>query len=111
MRAIGGMVLGLALAASPVAGQWRGHIQLGGGLAISTGVFKEDGGKSGWVAQGAAGFMSPSGILGGRISGSYAKHDFASGAGSFKIAGAMADVLVAPRMSGPITAGVRFGGN
>jgi hypothetical protein len=93
------MVLGLVLA-SPLAAQWRGHLQLGGGLTISTGVFKEDGGKSGWIAQVAAGAMSRGGILGGRISGTYAKHDFASATGSFKISGAMGDVLVASRSTG-----------
>ncbi len=100
MKAIGAVVLGSVLIAGPLAGQWRGHVQLGGGLAISTGVFKEDGGKSGWLGQVAGGLMSPGGILGGRVSGTFAKHDFASGTGSFKIVGAMGDVLVAPRMSG-----------
>lgn len=100
MRAIGAVVLGVGLLASPLAAQWRGHLQAGGGVAISTGVFKEDGGKTGWLGQVALGTTSPSGMIGGRVSVTYAQHNFASGTGSFKVAGAMGDVLVSPRMSG-----------
>lgn len=102
MRAIGAVVLGSVLLASPLAGQWRGHVQLGGGLAIATGAFKDDGAKSGWLGQVAGGFMSPGGIFGARVNGTFAKHNFASGTGDFTILGAMGDVLVAPKLSGKV---------
>jgi hypothetical protein len=102
MKAIGAVVLGAMLVVSPLAGQWRGHVQAGGGVAVSTGVFKEDGGKTGWLAQVAGGLMSPGGIIGARINGTFAKHNFASGTGSFKILGAMGDILVSPKMSGKL---------
>jgi hypothetical protein len=101
MRAIvGAVVLGAVVAAGPLGAQARGYVQLGGGVSIATGVFKEDGGKSGWLAQVAAGLTAPSGVIGGRISGSFARHGSQSGLVVAKLLGAMADVVVAPRMSG-----------
>ena len=113
MRAIvGAAMLGTVLVAGSLAAQSRGHVQLGGGVSIATGDFKDDGAKTGWVIQVAPGIMAPSGVIGGRVNGTFAKHNFEGTTDNLRILGAMGDLLFAPRMSGKagvyVLAGVGF---
>ena len=104
MKAIvGAVVLGSVLVAGSLNAQARGYIQLGGGVSIATGDLKDSGAETGWLAQVAAG-INPSGIIGGRVNGTYARHGFEGTSDNLRIIGAMGDVVLSPRMSG--TAGV-----
>lgn len=98
------MVGALALLVAGIAGhseaQVRGFGQVGGGLVIPVGDYKDSGAKTGWVAQLAAGVAH--GMMGGRISGTFARNGFEGTSEHFRVLGAMADFLVSPSTSGQI---------
>jgi len=88
----------LAGAAGAARAQVRGFGQVGGGLAIPVGDFKDSGAKTGWVAQAAAGIAH--GMMGGRISGTFMRNSFEGTDEHFRILGAMADFLLSPSTGG-----------
>ena len=65
-------VLLVAGVATPAAAQARGYVGFGGGVSIPVGDFA-DGVKLGWLGQVVAGVTGPSGMLGGRIDGTYGR--------------------------------------
>lgn len=90
-------VTALALGASSAAAQARGYIGFGVGPSITMGDFS-DGYKTGFIGHVVAGITGPTGLIGGRINGSFAKH---SNQETFPDAdvtmvGALADLVIAP---------------
>ena len=96
--------LGLALAGLPrtANAQARGYVLLGGGVAIPVGDFHDAGAKTGWLAQVAGGITAPSGVLGGRVNGTFSRNGFTDSDEHFRIIGAMGDLVVSPKMQGSI---------
>lgn len=78
--------------------QVRGFGQVGGGLGIPVGDYKNSGGKTGWVAQVAAGVAH--GMMGGRINATFMRNGFEGTDEHFRVLGAMADFLVSPSTGG-----------
>ena len=96
--------LGLVLAGTPRSAhaQARGYLQLGPGIGIPVGSYKDDGAKTGWLAQIAGGITAPSGVLGGRVSGTYMRNGSTFAGVHDRIIGAMGDVVVSPKMQGSV---------
>jgi len=96
--------LGFALVGLPhsAVAQARGYVLLGGGLAIPVGDFHDAGAKTGWLAQVAGGITAPSGVLGGRINGTFSRNGFTDSDEHFRIIGAMGDVVFSPKMKGSV---------
>ncbi len=95
--------LGFATAGLPRSAnaQARGYVLLGGGLAVPVGDYhKLETAKTGWLAQVAGGITAPSGIVGGRVNGTFMRNGFENGTDHVRIIGAMGDVVVSPRMHG-----------
>jgi len=95
---------GLALAGVPrsVSAQARGYVLLGAGLAIPVGDYHTAGAKTGWLGQVAGGITAPSGVLGGRVSGTFMRNGFTGSTEHFRIVGAMGDLVVSPKMKGSV---------
>ena len=91
------LVIGAPTAAKA---QARGYIMLGPGIAIPVGDYKDDGAKTGWLGQVAGGVSS--GMIGGRINGSFIRNGIEGTDENVRILGAMADLAVSPRTSGKI---------
>jgi hypothetical protein len=107
--------LGFALVGLPGSAnaQARGYVLLGGGLAIPVGDYhKVETAKTGWLAQIAGGITLPSGIIGGRVNGTFMRNGFSNGTDHVRIIGAMGDVVVSPKMQGNLApyllAGIGF---
>jgi hypothetical protein len=81
-----------------LAAQIRGFGQVGGGLALPVGDYKDSGAKTGWVAQAAAGVAY--GMMGGRISGTFMRNSLEGTDEHFRVLGAMADFLLSPSTGG-----------
>jgi hypothetical protein len=97
-RAIGAVVLGAVLAAgapSLAGAQARGYVKLGGGVGMPMGHFG-DHYDMGWMAQVAGGIGS--GMIGGRVNGTYGQNGVKDGEGNLKIMGAMGDLVLTPNM-------------
>jgi hypothetical protein len=98
--------LGLALVGLPGSAnaQARGYVLLGGGLGIPVGDYhKVELAKTGWLAQVAGGITAPSGVIGGRVNGTFMRNGFSDASGEHvRIIGAMGDVVVSPKMQGNI---------
>ena len=109
---VGAVALLLAGFSGTANAQARGYLQLGGGVSIPVGDFKDAGAKTGWLGQVAGGITAPGGVLGGRISGSYIRHGVELSDEHLRIVGAMADLTVSPKMTGKLApyvlAGVGF---
>jgi opacity protein-like surface antigen len=90
--------------------QSRGYLQLGPGLAIPVGDYKDDGAKTGWLGQVAGGITT--GVVGGRVSGTFMRNGFEGTDEHFRIIGAMGDLTLSPKMTGKLApyvlAGVGF---
>ena len=86
------------LVAGSATAQARGYVQLGAGLAIPVGDYKDDGAKTGFIGQVAGGITS--GMIGGRISGSYIRNGYEGFDVHTRFVGAMADLVVSPKTSG-----------
>jgi outer membrane protein with beta-barrel domain len=91
------LVIGAPTAAKA---QARGYIMLGPGIAIPVGDYKDDGAKTGWLVQVAGGVSS--GMIGGRINGSFIRNGIEGTSENVRILGAMADLVVSPRTSGKV---------
>ena len=78
--------------------QFGGYVQLGPGLAIPVGDYKDAGANTGWLAQ-VAGAITH-GMMAGRISGTFMRNGFEGTDEHFRILGAMADFLLSPSTSG-----------
>ena len=98
MRIVGAVALLMAGSSWSAEAQLRGFAQLGGGLAIPVGDFKDEGAKTGWLGQ-VAGAVTY-GMMGARISGTYMRNGFEGLDEHFRIVGAMADFMVSPSLSG-----------
>jgi opacity protein-like surface antigen len=85
---------------SSAAAQARGYLLLGGGLSIPVGDYKDTGAKTGWLGQIAGGVTS--GVIGGRINGTFMRNGFDTSSEHFRILGAMADVTISPKMTGKV---------
>jgi len=97
-RALGAVVLGAVLAAGVPAlasAQARGYVKLGGGVGMPMGDFG-DHFDMGWIAQVAGGIGS--GMIGGRINGTYGQNGAKDVDGNVKIMGAMGDLVLSPSM-------------
>lgn len=82
--------------ATPAAAQARGYVGFGGGVSIPVGDFA-DAAKLGWLGQVVAGVTGPSGMLGGRIDGTYSQNSLkGTGSGHFSLFGANADIVLTP---------------
>jgi hypothetical protein len=99
-RTVGAVALLVAGIAGPSGAQVRGFGQVGGGLGIPVGEYKDSGAKTGWAAQLAAGIAY--GMTGGRISGTFVRNGFQDTDEHFRLLGAMADFIVSPSTSGQI---------
>lgn len=87
-------------AARPAAAQARGYVGFGAGLSLPVGDFKTCC-NLGWLGQVVAGVTGKSGMIGGRIDGMYAANKIKGGsstysAGTFKLFGANADIVLTP---------------
>src|SRR5438552_1878089 len=101
-RTMGALILGsvLALGVPGMAGaQSGGYLMLGGGVSLPMGDFKDVVG-TGWLGQVAGGITAPGGMFGGRISASFIHHKVTGTDETFRILGAMADLVLSPKMSG-----------
>ena len=93
--AVTALLLG-AVGAKPATAQARGYIGFGGGLAVPTGDFNNCC-KTGLLGQVIAGITGPSGVLGGRIDGMYARNNVKSpGSGHATHLGVNADLVWTP---------------
>ncbi|HEV8456094.1 MAG TPA: outer membrane beta-barrel protein [Gemmatimonadales bacterium] len=101
MRRLTAMMVGAVavLGAGSATAQVRGYVQLGPGLAIPLGDYKDEH-KTGWLGQVASGISS--GMWGGRVSGSYIRNDFEGTDFHTRILGAMADLVVSPKSGGNV---------
>jgi hypothetical protein len=98
---LGFAMLGLPRSADA---QARGYVLLGGGLVIPVGDYhKLETAKTGWLAQVAGGITAPSGIIGGRVNGTFMRNGFSNGSDHVRIIGAMGDVVVSPKMQGNLS--------
>jgi len=97
LGAVAALVAGLPGSAQA---QARGYVMLGGGLAIPVGDYKDAGAKTGWLGQVAGGVTS--GVIGGRISGSFIRNGAENSDEHVRILGAMADLTVSPKMTGKV---------
>ena len=95
-------VTGILLVSAPrsLTAQMRGFVQIGPGLAIPVGDYKNFV-KTGWLAQ-VAGGIATDGIIGGRVSGSFMRNGIKNSDEHVRIIGAMGDLLVSPKMTGNI---------
>ena len=96
MLAIVSALMAGVTAAAPA--QIRGFGQVGGGLAIPVGDYKDAGATTGWAAQIAAGVAH--GMMGGRISGTFLRNSLEGTDEHFRVLGAMADFLLSPSTGG-----------
>jgi outer membrane protein with beta-barrel domain len=107
---VGAVAMLVAGAPGSANAQARGYVQLGPGVAIPVGDYKDAGAKTGWLAQVAGGVTS--GVIGGRISGSYIRNGSEGSDEHIRIVGAMGDVTVSPRTAGKaapyVLAGIGF---
>jgi hypothetical protein len=85
-----------SVAASGAEAQARGYIGFGGGVSIPTGDFGDAFG-TGWLGQVVAGITGPTGVIGGRVNGTFTRHshDTVNDA-SVKLLGAMGDLVFSP---------------
>ena len=95
---VGAVALLVIGAPSAATAQARGYIMLGPGIAIPVGDYKDDGAKTGWLGQVAGGVSS--GMIGGRISGSFIRNGIEGTDEHVRLLGAMADLVVSPKTSG-----------
>jgi outer membrane protein with beta-barrel domain len=95
---IGSVAAFVAGAPGSALAQARGYVQLGAGLAIPVGNYKDDGAKTGWVGQVAGGISS--GMIGGRISGSFIRNGIEGTSEHNRLVGAMGDLVLSPKTSG-----------
>ncbi len=100
LRGVLAVTLVGTVAASSVQAQARGYVGFGGGVSIPTGDFA-DGNTTGWMGQVIAGITGPTGVVGGRISGSYIRHSIDDPLieGNNRIIGAMGDVVFSPGLA------------
>jgi len=97
-KARGMLVAGLlTLAGAQVAGaQARGYVGFGGGVSIPTGEFA-DAVNTGVMGQVVAGITGPTGVIGGRVNGTYTHHGFdLVDDARIRFIGAMGDVVFSP---------------
>jgi opacity protein-like surface antigen len=105
-------VSALALGASSAAAQARGYIGFGVGPSITMGDFS-DVFKTGFMGHVVAGITGPTGLIGGRINGSFAKHSTQDGVipdGDVTMIGALADLVVQPGVAEAKVRPYFFGG-
>ena len=110
LRTAGVVALIVVARVAAAEAQVHGFAQLGGGLAVPVGNYKDEGAKTGWTGQ-VAGALTY-GMMGARISGTYTRNGFEGLDEHFRILGAMADFMVSPSTGGSIApyflAGIGF---
>jgi len=85
-----------SVAAGGAQAQARGYVGFGAGVSIPTGDFGDSFG-TGWLGQVVAGITGPTGVIGGRVNGTFMRHshDTVDDA-SVRLLGVMGDLVFSP---------------